>query len=102
MGQAKLKGSFHQRKSAALANARVQFPSFVKCNNCGNELTEIDAMDVRGMPGMRVAGAAVCESCSHTTWTLDGTPEALAMMQDFLSTEHDGNVKHGFVKKPQS
>ena len=102
MGQAKIKGSFDQRQEQAVAKARSQFPTSVKCNNCSHDLTDIQPMDVRGMPGMRLAGAAVCANCSQTTWVLDGTPEALAHMQEFMAEEHGEEAKTGFVKKPQS
>ena len=102
MGQAKIKGSFEQRQAQAIAKARAQFPTSVKCNNCGNDLTEIQPMDVRGMPGMRLAGGAVCISCSQTTWVLDGTPEALAQMQDYMNEEHGEEAKIGLANKPLS
>lgn len=57
-------------------------------------------MDVRGMPGMRLAGAAICASCTQTTWVLDGTPEALAKMQAFMDEEHGEDAKIGFANKP--
>lgn len=100
MGQAKLKGSFEQRQAQAIVKARAQFPASVKCNNCGDELAEIQVMDVRGMPGMRLAGAAICASCTQTTWVLDGTPEALAKMQAFMDEEHGEDAKIGFANKP--
>lgn len=100
MGQAKLKGSFEQRQALAIAKARGQFPASIKCNNCGDDLTDILPMDVRGTPGMRLAGAAICSSCSQTTWVLDGTPEALEAMQRFMNEEHGENAKLGFVRKP--
>lgn len=102
MGQAKLKGTFEQRQAQAIAKSRAQFPSSIKCNNCGEDLTEIQPMDVRNMPGMRLAGAAICASCTQTTWILDGTPDALSLMQDFMAEEHGEDAKLGFVKKPQS
>lgn len=100
MGQAKLKGNFEQRQAQAIAKARAQFPQSVKCNNCNNDLTDINPMDVRGMPGMRLAGAAICTSCSHTTWVLDASPEGLALFQTFLDEEHGQEAKVGFATKP--
>lgn len=99
MGQAKIKGSFEQRQAQALAKARAQFPASVNCNNCGDELSEIQAMDVRGMPGMRLAGAAICASCTQTTWVLDGTPEAIEKMQEFMDEMHGEEAKIGFASK---
>lgn len=101
MGQAKLKGSFEQRQAQAVAKARALFPPSIQCNNCGHDLTDIQPMDVKGMPGMRLAGGAICSSCSQTTWVLDGTPEALAQMQDYMADEHGEEAKIGFAMKPQ-
>lgn len=100
MGQAKLKGTFEQRQAQAIAKARAQFPQSVKCNNCSSDLTEINPMDVRGMPGMRLAGAANCSNCSSTTWVLDGSPDGLALFQTFLDEEHGQQAKVGFAAKP--
>lgn len=101
MGQAKLKGSFEQRQAQAIANARAQFPASVKCNNCGHDLTDIQPMDVRQMPGMRLAGGAICSECSNTTWVLDGTPEALAKLQEFMDEEHGEEAKTGVAPMPR-
>lgn len=99
MGQAKLKGTFEQRRATAIATARSKFPVSVKCNNCDQDITDIHPMDVSGLAGMRLAGSAVCVSCSHVTWILDGTPEALAQMQQFLSEEHGDDVKSGVAAR---
>ncbi|ABM39690.1 MULTISPECIES: hypothetical protein [Polaromonas] len=102
MGQAKLRGTFEQRAANAKTNARAQFPDSIQCNNCQAWLTEIEPLDIRGIPGMRLAGGAVCAGCAHTTWVLDGTPEALAGMQGYLDDAQDEEAKIGFVKKPQA
>lgn len=102
MGQAKLKGSFEQRKKQAVSAARAQFPPSVKCNNCGHELTEIQPMDVRKMPGMRLAGGAICSECSQTTWVLDGTPEALEQLQNVMTEEHGEEAKAGVAMMPRN
>lgn len=101
MGQAKLKGSFEQRQALAVATARAKFPPSVKCNNCGHDLTDIQAMDVRNMPGMRLAGGAICSECSHTTWVLDGTPDAIEKLQEFMAEEHGEEAKTGVARMPQ-
>ena len=102
MGQAKLKGSFEQRKDQAITKARALFPASVKCNNCGNDLTDIQSLNVTDMPGMRLAGAASCASCKYITWVLDGTPEALDQMQHFLQQEHGDEVKSGMAMRTSS
>lgn len=99
MGQAKSRGTFEERKAQAIARERAKFPESVKCNNCGHKLTEIHSMDVRGMEGMQLAGASICPECGHTTWTLGGTPEGLAVFQDYLSSQHKGEVKMGITRK---
>jgi uncharacterized protein with PIN domain len=100
MGQAKLKGTFDQRQAQAKAKARSLFPSTVKCNNCASDLSDIHAMDVRGMPGMRLAGAASCSKCNSSTWIVDGTPQALQRFQEFMATQHEGEVQIGTALKP--
>ena len=99
MGQAKLKGSFEERRAKSIADARVQFPDTVTCNNCGHSLSEITNLDVRGMPGMRLAGAAICPECTQTTWITDGTPQALAELQEYLNAEHGQEGKMGVAFK---
>ena len=101
MGQAKLKGTFEQRRAQAIADTRARFPASVKCNNCEADLEEIHAMDVRGMPGLQLAGAAICPACSHTTWVLDGSPEALQRFQEFMAAEHGEEAKTGVAVKPR-
>ncbi len=100
MGEAKRRGSAEQRQVAAVAAQREQLPKVVMCNNCKAELTDIHPMDVRGMPGMRLAGGAHCPACSHDTWVLDGTPEGLALFQGFLDEEHGaGAISTGFARR---
>ncbi len=100
MGQARIRGTQEERAAQAKKAARAQFPATVKCNNCEAEIAEIEPLDVRGMVGMRLAAAAVCQSCSSTTWVLDGTPEAMAQMQAFLNEEHGTEAKVGRALKP--
>jgi len=88
MGEAKRRGTAAQREAAAVAAQRAKFPASVSCNNCSAALKDINPMDVRGFPGLRLAGAAHCTSCSHDTWVLDGTPEGLALFQQFLEEAH--------------
>lgn len=101
MGEAKRRGSLEARTQDALARLRAALPDSVKCNNCGAELHEILPLDVQGMEGMRAAGVAVCTSCSHDTWAVDGTPDALRKFQQFLEEEHGGAaVSSGVARKP--
>lgn len=100
MGEARRRGSRVEREAAAVAEHRARFPASVKCNNCQADLTEITPMDVRGIPGMRLAGGAHCASCRHDTWVLDGTPEGLAAVRQFLDEEHGaGAVSSGTASR---
>ena len=100
MGEAKRRGSQAAREAAAIAARRSQFPASVKCNNCQADLTVIEPMDVRGIHGMRLAGAAHCDACQHVTWVLDGTAEGLGLFRQFLDHEHGaGAVSTGTAKR---
>lgn len=92
MGEASRRGTLEQRKAAAIAAIRATFPDSVKCNNCGADLAGIQAMDVNGIPGMRLAGGAHCSSCAHDTWVLDGDEAGLALFQQFLDEEHGASA----------
>lgn len=101
MGQAKNRGSVEQRIAEAKARERAKFPATVACNNCQAQLSDIEPMDVRGMDGMRAAGAARCEACSSVTWVLDGTPEAMAGVSEYLEHQNGtGPAQMGFVPRP--
>ena len=101
MGEAKRRGSQEQRKDLATTSMRERFPAFVTCNHCEVKLSEIHPMDVRGMPGLHLAGAAHCGACEHTTWVLDGTQEGLALFQEFMASEHgEEGVTYGVALKP--
>lgn len=100
MGEAKRRGTPEQRREEAMAARRAQFPAAVSCNNCGAELTDIVPMDVRGIPGMRLAGGAHCSACTHDTWVLDGTPEGVARLQAVLNEGlDDSEVKTGIARR---
>lgn len=102
MGQAKSRGSHEQRIAEARARERAKFPESVKCNNCQADLTEIEPMDVRGIPGMRLAGGAVCQACNSTTWVLDGTEEGLDTTAAMLEQMHGGDsAQVGIAQRPK-
>lgn len=101
MGQAKIRGNQEQRIADAKARERAKFPEAVACNNCHAQLTEIEPMDVRGIDGMRLAGAAFCNACDSSTWVLDGTPEGLKAVSSYLADGHD-DVTYGQVLRPKS
>ena len=99
MGQAKCRGNQEQRMAEAKARERAKFPDSVACNNCQAQLTEIEPMDVRGIPGMRLAGGAICEACESTTWVLDGTQEGLEAVSAVLAEGRD-DVSFGVARRP--
>ena len=102
MGQAKSRGNHEQRIAEARARERAKFPASVKCNNCHADLMEIEPMDVRGIPGMRLAGGALCSACNSTTWVLDGTEEGLANTAEMLEKFHGGDsAQLGFAQRPK-
>ncbi len=103
MGQAKNRGSLEQRMAEAKARKameRAKFPDTVDCNNCKAPLADIEPMDVRGIPGMRLAGSAYCEDCQSSTWVLDGTQGGLAAVTAML-TEGRNDVSFGVARRPQ-
>lgn len=99
MGQAKSRGSAEQRKAQAIAAARAAQPATVKCNDCQTELSNIEPVNVRAMPGLVAAGAAHCQ-CGSSTWMVDGTPEAKAAFAEFLAQEHGDTLKVGTASRP--
>lgn len=101
MGQARQRGTFEQRAEASKSSKRALFPTSVTCNHCKEQISEIEPMDVRGIPGMRLAGGAVCPKCTYTTWILDGTPEALAATRQIMNEQHDSPAEIGSERKPQ-
>lgn len=100
MGQAKSRGNQEQRMAEAKARERANFPDSVACNNCQAQLTEIEPMDVRGIPGMRLAGGAICEACESTTWVRDRTPEGIEALTAVLAEGRD-DVSFGVVRRTQ-
>ena len=100
MGEAKRRGSHEIRKEQVVTSLRARFPATVKCNHCAAELSEINPLDTRGMPGLRLAGVAHCSACDHNTFVLDGEPQALAAFQAYMASEHGHEVSSGVALKP--
>lgn len=102
MGQAKKRGSQEQRIAEAKARERAMFPDSVKCNNCAADLTEIEVLDVRGIPGMRAAGHAFCAACNCGTYVLDGTDEGKAGVKAWLDQQMGAEaIKTGQELRPE-
>lgn len=97
MGKAKNRGNQDQRIAEARVRERTKFPASVKCNSCQAELTDIEPMNVRGFPGLKLAGAAECRACETTTWVLHGTQEAMDEAFERLESVYgrrSGNTVH--------
>lgn len=84
MGQAKLRGSREQRIANAIAKVEALRPKFLICNQCKGEITEIQTMDTRGVPGLDAAFAGICPTCNTPTFAMSGEPEAVAMMSEVM------------------
>ena len=102
MGQAKNRGNHEQRIVEARTRERAKFPASVKCNNCQVDLAQIEPMDIRSIPRMRLAGGALCSACDSTTWVLDGTEEGLANTAEMPEQIHGGDAAQlGFAQRPK-
>lgn len=77
MGQAKQRGSQDERARQAQAKIEAMKPAMIVCNACEAEITDVHAMDVRGMPGIQAVFAGMCD-CGNTTHAMLGDPEAVA------------------------
>ncbi len=77
MGQAKQRGSQEERAKQALEKIETMKPAMIVCNACQAEITDVHAMDARGIPGIRAVFAGICE-CGNTTHAILGDPEAVA------------------------
>ena len=77
MGQAKQRGSQDERAKQAQEKIEAMKPAMIVCNACQAEITDVHAMDARGMPGIRAVFAGMCD-CGNTTHAMLGDPEAVA------------------------
>lgn len=89
MGQAKQRGSQVERAKQAQERIEAMKPSMIVCNECKAEITEVLAMDTRGMPGIRAVFAGVCV-CGSTTHAMLGDPEAVADLVEAMEATMDG------------
>lgn len=77
MGQAEQRGSQDERAKQAQEKIEAMKPAMIVCNACQAEITDVHAMDARGMPGIRAVFAGMCD-CGNTTHAMLGDPEAVA------------------------
>lgn len=93
MGQAKQRGSQEERAKQAQEKIQAIKPAMIVCNACEAEITDVHAMDARGIPGIRAVFAAMC-SCGNTTHAMLGDPEAVA---DLVMAIEEANGGQGIL-----
>lgn len=90
-----------QRRESAEAALRARLPASVQCNNCQAVLADLQPMDTRGLDGLRLAAAAICPSCKHTTWVVDGEPAAIERFHGLMAEQHGHDqLKLGVAGRP--
>lgn len=93
MGQAKQRGSQKERAKQAREKIEMMKPAMIVCNACKAEITDIHAMDTRGMPGIQAVFAGMC-SCGNTTQAMLGDPDAVA---DLVMAMEETNGEQGIL-----
>lgn len=68
-------------------------PAAIVCNACKAEITDIHAMDTRGMPGIQAVFAGMC-NCGNTTHAMIGDPDAVA---DLVVAIEETNGEQGIL-----
>lgn len=54
------------------------------CKQCQAALTDVAAVDTRGLAGISVAFSAHCVACQQDTWAVRGEPAAVKAFYDTL------------------
>jgi len=102
MGEANDRGTRDERVRAAKQRVR---PTILVCNNCKNECRNIEEHDSSGLNGIDGIFFTECETCTATTYAINGKPEAVAMfaadlqdtagmsMDDWVAQNGKGLVK---------
>ncbi len=85
MGQAKKRGTLEQRTAAAKARIDAVRPKSIICNDCSGEITEIETLPTRGMPGIEAAFAGICPKCNANTFAIKGDPAAVEALMMALA-----------------
>lgn len=93
MGQAKQRGSQEERAKQARDKIEAMKPAMIVCNACKAEITDIHAMDTRGMPGIQAVFAGMC-SCGNTTHAMLGDPGAVP---DLVMAVEETNGEQGIL-----
>jgi hypothetical protein len=77
MGQAKQRGPQSARIEQAKAKIDALKPEKIVCNHCKADISEIQALDSRGMEGITAIFSGSC-TCGHSTLAVMGDPNAAA------------------------
>lgn len=106
MGQAKNRGSLAQRIAEAKAKVEALKPEKLTCNKCQSAITDIQAMDTRGMDGIDGAFAGICSNCGETTIAFLGDPEkvadAMEAYENFIGQEGTLGVQNATGEQVKS
>lgn len=95
MGEAKKRGTFAKRVELAIERRQIRSLS---CNDCSSEITDLQYMETKEIPGLHIACVGQCPKCKATTWGFSGTPEAQAIAQEFLSDLNDAPSNASFQR----
>jgi hypothetical protein len=97
MGQAKNRGTQEQRASEAKEKIEALKPAFIVCNACKAEVTNIHAMDTRGMNGIQAVFSGLC-TCDNVTYAMLGDKDAVTDLMLALESSHDERGMIGVQK----
>jgi hypothetical protein len=102
MGQAKQRGSQDERAKQAQEKIQAMKPTMIVCNACKAEITNVHAMDTRGMQGIRAVFLGMC-SCGNTTHAMLGDPEAVAdLVMAIEATNGEQGILGSQLYKPST
>lgn len=99
MGQAKNRGTLSSRLAQAKDKINQMRPEFIICNECGNHIHDITAMDIRNLKGIDAAFAGICSECNGTSYAIKGTPEAMVSFTEALQSVTESEVILGSQTK---
>ena len=102
MGQAKQRGSQEERVRQAQEKIEAMKPSMIVCNEGKAEITDVHAMDTRGMPGIRAVFAGMC-GCGSTTHAMLGDRDAVAELVEAMEATMGGQgILGSQIHKPST
>ena len=87
MGQAKNRGTQEQRVALAQARQAALRPPNLVCGNCKAEVTEFQALDSRGLPGIEAVFGGQCPQCGENVIAAKGDREAVTSMLSFYAEQ---------------